>query len=260
MELKVREASPATIALVASNVRQNIVFALQRGDETQFAVAWRNRVLWTAWMKTCEADIPLAGQPSKRAKYTIDQGRRKGGAQELFVMGERNAEVELSQGALLENIRKAQSAHDIPQSKSLAAVDGLGACALDVEMETGTGKTYVYIKTMHELHKFYGWSKFIVVVPSVAIREGVKKSFEMLEEHFMECYGEKARFFVYSSGNLAQIDSYSSDARLNVMIINMQAFARSFKEGANNSEALSQDNRLPNDATGAGWDEITVAV
>lgn len=179
----------------------------------------------------------FAGQPSKRAKYTIDQGRRKGGAQELFVTGERNAEVELSQGALLENIRKAQSAHDIPQSKSLAAVDGLGACALDVEMETGTGKTYVYIKTMHELHKFYGWSKFIVVVPSVAIREGVKKSFEMLEEHFMECYGEKARFFVYSSGNLAQIDSYSSDARLNVMIINMQAFARSFKEGANNSEA-----------------------
>ena len=86
----------------------------------------------------------------------------------------------------------------------------LGRCALDVEMETGTGKTYVYIKTMFELNKRYGWSKYIVVVPSIAIREGVKKSFEITEDHFMELYGKKARCFVYDSKNLNQLDAFSS--------------------------------------------------
>ena len=104
-------------------------------------------------------------------------------------------------------------------------------------METGTGKTYVYIKTMFELNKLYGWSKFIVVVPSIAIREGVYKSFTMLEDHFMEQYGKKARYFIYNSGNLTQIDSFSSDASINVMIINVQAFNTSFKEGAANKES-----------------------
>ena len=101
---------------------------------------------------------------------------------------------------------------------------GLGVCSLDVEMETGTGKTYVYIKTMFELNKLYGWSKFIVVVPSIAIREGVQKSFETMQEHFMEHYGKKARFFVYNSKNLPDIDNYSQSADINVMIINIQAF------------------------------------
>ena len=91
-------------------------------------------------------------------------------------------------------------------------------------METGTGKTYVYIKTMFELNKQYGWSKFIVVVPSIAIREGVQKSFQMMQDHFMEQYGKKARFFVYNSKNLTDIDNFSSSADLSVMIINVQAF------------------------------------
>ena len=104
-------------------------------------------------------------------------------------------------------------------------------------METGTGKTYVYIKSMFELNKRYGWSKFVVVVPSIAIREGVAKSFEMLETHFFEHYGKKAKWFVYDSSNLQKIDSYSSDAGINVMIINTQAFASSMKEGANNKES-----------------------
>ena len=91
-------------------------------------------------------------------------------------------------------------------------------------METGTGKTYVYIKTMFELNKQYGWTKFIVVVPSIAIREGVKKSFAVMQEHFMEHYGKKARFFVYDSKNLAEIDHFTQSADLHVMIINTQAF------------------------------------
>ena len=90
---------------------------------------------------------------------------------------------------------------------------------------------------MFELNKRYGWSKFVVVVPSIAIREGVAKSFEMLETHFFEHYGKKAKWFVYDSSNLQKIDSYSSDAGINVMIINTQAFASSMKEGANNKES-----------------------
>ena len=181
----------------------------------------------------------FAGQPSKvNAQYRRDLGKRK----EKLTFGDdrvgwRNADVELLGGQLLANIRSQQAIGDIPLSSKLSQPDGLGSCSLDIEMETGTGKTYVYIKTMFELNKRYGWSKFIVVVPSIAIREGVYKSFSMLEEHFMEQYGKKARFFIYNSGNLTQIDSFSSDASINVMIINVQAFNTSFKEGAANKES-----------------------
>jgi type III restriction enzyme len=183
----------------------------------------------------------FAGQPSKtNAQYRRDLGRRKSGTitfDEEYV-GYRNADVELTDGQLLANIKQMQTNGNIPQSALLSKPEGLGACSLDIEMETGTGKTYVYIKTMFEMNKRYGWSKFIVVVPSIAIREGVFKSFTMLEDHFMELYGKKARFFIYNSGNLTQIDSFSSDASINVMIINAQAFARDLKEGASNKVSL----------------------
>ncbi|MCR4681090.1 MAG: DEAD/DEAH box helicase family protein [Bacteroidales bacterium] len=183
----------------------------------------------------------FAGQPSKtNAQYRRDMGKQKQQLKAEFeeeYVGYRNADVELNTNQLLENIHHQQVQNDIPLSKSLTATNGLGACSLDVEMETGTGKTYVYIKTMFEMNKRFGWSKFIVVVPSIAIREGVYKSFTMLEEHFMELYGKKARYFIYNSANLTQIDSFSSDASINVMIINVQAFNTSFKEGAANKEA-----------------------
>lgn len=146
-----------------------------------------------------------------------------------------NHELVQSEGNLLENIRQLQLENDIKKSEKLNK--NLGLVNLDIEMETGTGKTYVYIKSMFELNKRYGWSKFVVVVPSIAIREGVAKSFEMLETHFFEHYGKKAKWFVYDSSNLQKIDSYSSDAGINVMIINTQAFASSMKEGANNKES-----------------------
>ena len=183
----------------------------------------------------------FAGQPSKtNEQYRRDLGKQKQQLKAEFeeeYVGYRNADVELNSNQLLENIHHQQVQNDIPLSKSLAATNGLGACSLDVEMETGTGKTYVYIKTMFEMNKRFGWSKFIVVVPSIAIREGVYKSFTMLEEHLMELYGKKARYFIYNSANLTQIDSFSSDASINVMIINVQAFNTSFKEGAANKEA-----------------------
>ncbi len=136
--------------------------------------------------------------------------------------GYKNEVVELTDEQLLLNIQKLQSQNNIKQSKTL--VKDLGRCSLDIEMETGTGKTYVYIKTMFELNKKYGWSKFIVVVPSIAIREGVKKTFEITANHFMEHYGKKARFFIYNSSNLNQLDNFSSSLGINVMIINIQAF------------------------------------
>ncbi|MCM1100790.1 MAG: DEAD/DEAH box helicase family protein [Clostridium sp.] len=142
---------------------------------------------------------------------------------EELCMGFANARVALDYSQLLENIRKMQTRNNIKLSDSITS-GGMGSCSLDVEMETGTGKTYVYIKTMFELNKQYGWSKFIVVVPSIAIREGVRKSFETMQEHFMEYYGKKARFFVYDSKNLAEIDNFSQSADINVMIINIQAF------------------------------------
>lgn len=149
--------------------------------------------------------------------------------------GFKNELLELSDDQILTNIQNLQQQNNIKQSGSL--VKDLGRCSLDIEMETGTGKTYVYIKTMFELNKLYGWSKFIVVVPSIAIREGVKKSFEITVDHFMEHYGKKARFFIYNSSNLNQLDNFSSSSGINVMIINTQAFASSLKEGANNKES-----------------------
>ena len=128
--------------------------------------------------------------------------------------GFKNEALQLTDQELLQNIRTLQAEANIHQSDKLVAP--LGRCSLDIEMETGTGKTYVYIKTMFELNKRYGWSKFIVVVPSIAIREGVKKSFEITADHFMECYGKKARFFIYNSSNLNQLDSFSSNSGINV--------------------------------------------
>ena len=154
---------------------------------------------------------------------------------ELSDTGYKNELVELTDEQLLSNIQTLQRQNNIKLSNSL--VKDMGRCSLDIEMETGTGKTYVYIKTMFELNKKYGWSKFIVVVPSIAIREGVKKSFEITSEHFMEHYGKKARFFVYNSSNLNQLDNFSSSAGINVMIINTQAFASSLKEDGRSKEA-----------------------
>ena len=149
--------------------------------------------------------------------------------------GFKNEEIHLSDDQLLQNIHKLQSENNIKLSPEL--VKGLGRCSLDVEMETGTGKTYVYIKTMFELNKVYGWSKFIVVVPSIAIREGVKKSFEVTADHFQEYYGKKARFFIYNSQNLNQLDNFSAGTGIQVMIINTQAFASSLKEDGKSKEA-----------------------
>lgn len=136
----------------------------------------------------------------------------------------RNADFTLSETALLENIRAVQHGQNLPVSDALVK-NKVAKINLDIEMETGTGKTYCYIKTIFELNKQYGWSKFIIVVPSIAIREGVAKSLEITAEHFLETYHKKARAFIYNSKQLHHLESFSSDAGINVMVINVQAFA-----------------------------------
>lgn len=136
----------------------------------------------------------------------------------------RNADFTLSETALLDNIRAVQQGQNLPVSDALVKTK-VAKVNLDIEMETGTGKTYCYIKTFFELNKQYGWSKFIIVVPSIAIREGVAKSLQITAEHFLETYHKKARFFIYNSKQLHHLESFSSDAGINVMVINVQAFA-----------------------------------
>lgn len=205
----------------------------------------------------------FGGQPfQERIRYIRDVGVQRQrqiiqtslfdepqGAEE-FAIGFENARLELNAEQLLLNIRNQQGRNNIKQSDRL--LGHLGACSLDVEMETGTGKTYVYIKTIFELNKRYGWSKFIVVVPSIAIREGVYKSFEITQEHFMEYYGKKARFFVYNSKNLPELDNFSSSAGINVMIINIQAFnARSEEAQRIKKELDDFGSRKPIDVIAA---------
>jgi type III restriction enzyme len=175
----------------------------------------------------------FSGQPRHDGmSYRIDPGsQRPTATPALFETstfpdsGLRNAEIVLTPKRLLDNIHDVQRSRNLPLSNELKDSKAApGAPNLDVEMETGTGKTYVYIKTIMELNKRYGWSKFIIVVPSVAIREGVKKSFAVTAEHFQQTYGTKARAFIYSSSQLYELERFSSDAGVQVMIINIQAF------------------------------------
>ena len=166
----------------------------------------------------------FAGQPYLRPSYMMDRG--SGYHQQSFTdeedfTGWSNQKIvpELNDRLILEHIQTIQRANQIKPSMKLE-----GRFNLTIEMETGVGKTYTYIKTMYELNRAYGWSKFIVVVPSIAIREGVYKSFQVTQEHFAEEYGKKIRFFIYNSTQLTEIDRFASDNSINVMIINSQAF------------------------------------
>ena len=175
----------------------------------------------------------FAGQPYLTPSYMMDRGYQ-GKMQEsgqtysqsnmfdkmnFTGWGNQRIVPELNNQIILDHIQKIQRNNQIEPSSKLE-----GTYNLTIEMETGVGKTYTYIKTMYELNKHYGWSKFIIVVPSIAIREGVYKSFQVTQEHFAEEYGKKIRFFIYNSSQLTEIDRFASDNSINVMIINSQAF------------------------------------
>lgn len=164
------------------------------------------------------------GQPMRTTTYRMDLGDMTNVQTDLDMTdtGFRNHPLvpELTNAKILDNLRAVQRRNGLPPSESLSG-PGIN---LSIEMETGTGKTYTYVKTMYELNQRYGWSKFIIVVPSVAIREGVYTSLQTTQEHFAGEYGKKIRFFIYSSDRLTEVDRFASDSAINVMIINMQAF------------------------------------
>lgn len=198
----------------------------------------------------------FAGQPKREGlNYRMDPGRVvDAGGQAVAALesaGFKNADLALTPGQMLENIHAVQRRQNLPLSAALVKTK-VCDINLDVEMETGTGKTYCYVKSMFELNARYGWSKFIVVVPSIAIREGVHKSLEITAEHFLDDYKKRARFFIYNSKQLHNLESFSSDAGINVMVINVQAFNATGKDARRIYEELDDfQSRRPIDVISA---------
>ena len=194
------------------------------------------------------ADCFLQQPPASKVTYRIDPGRvKKGQTEAMELDGFKNPDLAFPPSKLLQNIQAVQHRQNLPQSTHLEKTK-VCDINLDIEMETGTGKTYCYIKSMFELNKRYGWSKFIIVVPSIAIREGVAKSFEITADHFADQYGKRTRHFIYNSKQLHNLESFSSDAGINVMIINVQAFNATGKDARRIYEELDDfQSRRPID-------------
>lgn len=194
------------------------------------------------------------GQPLKTNSFTMERSKeliRKAqkvasgledfGFEIEEEIGYRNSPIQILESQILKNIRNVQERNDISLSDQIERPKGIKlGFNLTVEMETGTGKTYTYIRTMYELNKKYGWSKFIVIVPSIAIREGVYKSFEVTQDHFQELYGHKINPFIYNSGRPQDIENFASDSRISVMIINTQAFNASGADARRIYQELDQ--------------------
>jgi type III restriction enzyme len=198
----------------------------------------------------------FSGQPKREGlNYRMDPGRAMDASGQavaaLETAGFKNADLALTPGQMLENIHSVQRRQNLPLSAALVKTK-VCDINLDIEMETGTGKTYCYVKSMFELNARYGWSKFIVVVPSIAIREGVHKSLEITAEHFLDDYKKRARFFIYNSKQLHNLESFSSDAGINVMVINVQAFNATGKDARRIYEELDDfQSRKPIDVISA---------
>lgn len=176
------------------------------------------------------------GQPKQTSSsYVMDIGDEENVTLDIL-NGFKNLPISLSNNHLLENIKSVQRDNGLiidnrlikmaigGKDKTTEIDNSCEKLTLSVEMETGTGKTYTYIKTIFELNKQYGWSKFIIVVPNIAIREGIAKTFESTAEHFKNTYGISIRSFIYNSKHLNKIDAFAGDAGINVMIVNTQAF------------------------------------
>lgn len=133
------------------------------------------------------------------------------------------------------NIRKIQLKNGLPPSESFTSKNGIN---LTVEMETGTGKTYVYLRTVFEMNRLYGFTKFIIVVPSIAIKEGVQKSLEITATHFKELYENVAfDYFTYDSSKLADVRNFATSPDIQIMVINIDAFRKSFTDPEQENKA-----------------------
>ena len=146
--------------------------------------------------------------------------------------------MRISVNQLNDNMHEIQKRGNLPLTD--IEDDNLSFC---IEMETGTGKTYVYTKTIFELHKRYGFTKFIIVVPSVAIREGVYKSLDITNEHFMNQYDNvPCRYFIYNSAKLSDVKDFTTSSNMEIMIINIDAFKKA-------ENIINQPNEKLNDDT-----------
>lgn len=187
-------------------------------------------------------------------QYMADPGRLKSDEVDLVLDAYRNAPIQLSQASIRENVHTMQTRYGLRPSDKLSIdmIAGREAYNFSIEMETGTGKTYTYIRTIMELNKRYGWLKFIIVVPSVAIREGVLKSLQILSSHFQMEYGKQPRYFVYDSSRLGDLDSFANSSDLQIMVINSQAFNAKGKDARRiHSEQESFRWRRPIDVLAA---------
>jgi type III restriction enzyme len=199
----------------------------------------------------------FAGQALKTNRFTLERSKElirkakqaaSGGVQAnafetdmMEEIGYRNSPIQIPESQVLKNIQEVQKGFDLNESQQIERPKGVKlGYNLTIEMETGTGKTYTYIRTMYELNKHYGWSKFIVIVPSIAIREGVYKSFQVTQDHFQELYGHKINPFIYNSGRPQDIETFASDSRISVMIINTQAFNASGADARRIYQELDQ--------------------
>ena len=163
------------------------------------------------------------GQEVCRTEFTVtraatDAQRHLGFFQNEHGIGNR---LTLLDEEMLSNLNGVQIRNGLAPSEALASGD------FTVEMETGTGKTYVYVRTIFELNKRYGFTKFVIVVPSVAVKEGVYKLLEITEEHFRNLYtGVAANYFLYNSAKLGQVRSFANSAQIQIMVVTVGAINR----------------------------------
>ena len=135
----------------------------------------------------------------------------------------------IEEGKLLENLNKIQDRNDLEITLQSDFISN--GYNFSVEMETGTGKTYVYLRTIFELSSKYGFKKFIVVVPSIAIREGTLKNIEITEEHFKALYNNISfEYFVYDSRKANRLRNFATSDHIQIMIINIDAFRKDFSD------------------------------
>lgn len=133
--------------------------------------------------------------------------------------------LSLTEDKLLENVQRIQLRNGLKPSTDKEIDKKL--LDFSIEMETGTGKTYVYLRSIMEMNRQYGFTKFIIVVPSIPIKEGVYKSLQITEEHFKQLYNNiDYKYFIYNSSSLNEIRDFAVNDKLQIMVINIQAFAK----------------------------------
>ncbi|NMC47272.1 MAG: DEAD/DEAH box helicase family protein, partial [Chloroflexi bacterium] len=172
------------------------------------------------------------GQTPKQSNFTVSYMRGQ-----IGVFDTQNGignKLELDEEDILRNLQAVQLRNGLPQTKKLTR----GQYDFDIEMETGTGKTYVYLRSIYELNKAYGFTKFVIVVPSLAIKEGVKTSLKLMDAHFKNLYDNTiCESFVYDSSKLDQVRNFAVSDNIQIMIINIDAFRRSFTDPTRETKA-----------------------